>query len=322
MPRWKVSKVEWKLKTGFFKSISVLKRFIGISITPYIICGSGRSGTTWLAEMFSTGMDSPLINEPLQISDSKKLTRLGFGWNQPPPPEGESWQMGERIFTQILDLRLINLNKFSEKNFAEIKQFIFKNKAVLKFTRLNLLVKWVVNQFDIPKPVYIVRNPYAVVASQLNHPAWSGYKLNLNTNWFQNYFDEYQPQIDEANSKVKLLALEWSIQNKNLLDGRLNEKVHVIYFEDLMQNPRKCLEEIQNVWNIRLHETTYHNLNKPSGSTPGSDQFETDEDKQHHLSKWKNVLTNEEINDISNILKKNNYPAEQILKDNMFRIFG
>jgi hypothetical protein len=271
-----------------------------------------------LAEILAGGLHCPMINEPLQINDSKKLKSMGIGWNQPPPPDGLDWPEGEKLFRRIFQLRFINLNKFSEKNTSELKEFVVKNVAVLRFIRLNLLVSWVVNQFNIPKPIYIIRNPYAVVASQLNHPAWSAYNLNVKTKWFQEYFDAYQPQINEANSKVKKLALEWCMQNKDLLEGKLKGKVHVVHFEDLILNPKICLEEMQNVWGISLPPSVYEELNKPSGSTPGNEKFETKEDKLHHLSKWKNSLSEEEISDITQVLENNNYPAKKILQGNMF----
>jgi len=297
-----INKIEWKYWHMIFQAY---QRFKGTDHNANIIVfGSGRSGTTHLASVIAKGEGFKLIDEPLKNASSYKIDQIGLtGWGQYIPENEKQWIEANNFFDRVLAGKEFNPNHIPDKsNLYQTKTW------VLKFIRANLLMPWIIQNFSVRTPVYILRNPYAVVASRLNHVGWGKNKpLVLEKKiqmpkfrYYDQFYQKYEKFYHEATRLEELLTLGWVLENQYVLNHSMHNKNWLsISYEQLVLAPIATLEKIGEALQFDVTESMTTALNKPSRSTT-KEAFDPDA----LINGWKKVLTEEQVEIIAKTLEK------------------
>lgn len=234
-----------------------------------VIAGSPRSGTSWVMRIIGQLENYCTIFEPLHPRWWEGVRQAGFG-NRP-------CQGDERKHRYILSI--LNGTKpsrhprWSTPVNGSAVQFIrgatkqvWADRHVIKFVRALRLLPWMVEQFPNQRYVYVVRDPYAVVSSQLR-------------NGISSYVDDGTRPVDllddsrrspssvrrlceairadasqvidkeialEIESLVGCLTLSWYADNLVAQRVAERDKVLTLSYEDLVTDTRNELERLNH----------------------------------------------------------------------------
>lgn len=287
---WKIEKFQYSILEKHYAKKSKYNFSDNI-----IISGSGRSGTTWIGEVLSSHNKSVLVNEPLKNSNSYKVQKLGFtGWGQH-IPESANWPEAQIFFEKLFTGQELNPNYFTAN-----KPKRDTNLWVHKFIRAQYLLPWLVSNFDTKTPIHILREPYAVIASQLQHGGFGKNRIfdatkHNKTPLFEHYsefYDQWDPIFAQIKNYIQVLALHWALQNKYLLDhSNCHTKWKIIKYEDFLRHPETMLEKLSNLWGVDFSHIKPETLRKGSYSMIN----EVPENPEKQFKKWKNHLTEQDI---------------------------
>jgi hypothetical protein len=170
------------------------------------------------------------------------------------------------------------------------------------------MLPWIVENFPTKKPIHIIRNPYAVVASQLQHPGFGkGRVFDKNVHGrispfdhYDSFYQKWQPHFDEISSYTEKLALHWALENQFVLKHpRCHQDWIVLYYEDFLLNPFSVLSKLSLEWEIDFSQINDSVFKKESYSLIN----DVPEDPQLQLMKWENHLDQTQITQITKVIK-------------------
>lgn len=258
----------------------------------YLISGSPRGGTTWLAESMARALHTRRLRwEPLQdgnnaLPESLRISKRPFIEPNSVIAEQEvkffdELMNGKQANAHLLRLRQRPLNLFA----------LFQDSPLLvKFVRGNGVLGYLHQRYKIPKPVVIIRHPCAVVASQLHMGNWDDHP-HIN-----HVILERHPRIKAAMSGDKSLherlAITWAC---DVLAAREHSgHIHIIYYEHLVQQGAKALAPVLDDWGLPptgMDEA----LQIPSSTIHGWTDLNSVSGK---LQRWKGDLSVAMVDDI------------------------
>lgn len=221
-----------------------------------------RSGSTWLAEILHEITKKPILWEPLHLEKGKIFSDLGFSWRQH-IPENAEWPEAHQTFTDLFTGNILNNWITIQTNAESLKN---ADSAIIKFVRANALLPWLLQNFKFKyKPIYLIRNPFAVVSSQIQK-GWNynvdklyDTKLKYNDYWFRNL--DYLKSL--KTNEEGLMAF-WCLSNKPALESEIRDVEFVtICYEDLVMNPQITLAKLLNDLNLQFDLSSI-DFEKPS----------------------------------------------------------
>lgn len=158
---------------------------------------------------------------------------------------------------------------------------------------------------DISKIIYLVRDPRDVFLSKVNFA-------------FGDYSQKFRKKRKDKNGFRKnrryTSSIRWLYHNYLAIryKSRYPDKIHFTHYENLLSSTKLEVKKILEFLQIELKEEQIESI-----ITKTSAKFLSEENQGHispniNIYKWKNILTQSEITDISNIckpmLKLYNYP--------------
>jgi Sulfotransferase family len=268
-----------------------------------------RSGSTWLSDIFCRLPDSMLIWEPMFIFPPyPEMKDIKFCFHQY-IPENAEWPEAEEFFRKLYNMevgsrqsfRLYALNK-TLKNIASTNYFIYKDCCS------DMLLPWLTRKFDV-NPIYVIRHPCAVIASQLKYKHWD-YILKDVKAYFpdpdslhKEIYYQYQDIIDTITRPEERLAAEWALHNSVPIKHPLNDIRWVtVSYEKLYKEPESELHRIFGRLDIGMPENVLAGIRKPSKTSRGNSKENIQSGNQ--LESWRQSLSSGQITNIMNILKE------------------
>lgn len=265
-----------------------------------LIFSDPRGGSTWITEMVQQIPRTAVVWEPLHLHYTDAFRTLGFGWRQYIPEEAE-WDEARRTFEQVFRGRLLNDKIYDSSDFGRLKE---ADRLIVKLCRGNALLPWLTRQFAFRhKPVYLIRHPFAVVASQLRFGAWSkefrrfripesGYDREL-----------YAPHADflqGLGTKEEALVAQWCLTNLvPLRHPENNVRWITVTYEAMLLDPERVLERIFGEWGVSVPAGALDRVREASATTKEA-TFQTSLEAQ--LRKWQNQLTDAQITRMRDVL--------------------
>jgi len=230
-----------------------------------LVSGSGRSGTSWVANICNFQNDFRYIFEPL----NPEKIELGI--------DDFNWCLNEQsdapLLSSILDGHISN-SWANSRN----KRLIAKRRLI-KEIRSNTMLKWVSKHYPKVKVVVVLRNPLAVAASRKRLE-----KENPRSNWVWLPSVETllkEPQLKESISheQFELLAqqvgkgvvmetmADWCINN--LLAFNLSEQPdwYVVYYEELLADGDAVASGLMEFLGISIKKDIQAALSQSSETT-------------------------------------------------------
>ena len=295
-------KLHWRYNNLLLHLLKLRNLAFPSEFQVYTVFGSGRSGTTWLTEMLADISGGKIIDEPLKRTNSHKIDKMRLvGWGQYMPEHEAGWNDLAEYFIRLYALREINPN-----HLHDMENLWRQNTWLIKFIRANLLMPWLVDFMELRKPVYIVRNPYSVIASQMKHPGWGLNREGKLTSkvemshfrYYDLFYKDFQGLYDRVETREEFLAFIWVLENKYILNHPKHGKAWIsVKYEDIVLNPQQELKRICELLNINFTNKSL-DLTRPSYSS-NLQQIES----TRQIDKWKSDLKASQIDAIHAILE-------------------
>ena len=239
-----------------------------------LVFSDPRGGSTWLAELLRSIPKSATIWEPLNIAADSPFRRMGFGWRQP-IPQNEVWPEARMCFEDLFRGKgLTKTTVFNELN--NLKAYQEASYLIFKFVNGNALLPWLVENFHFEcKPIYLIRHPYAVVASQIKHGGWSHLKerFKIPPMRFNSHYEDHKPFLASLKTHPEINLAHWCLTNlETLRNPDNNRKWITINYENLVMNTEHEIDRIFKIWNKEIPHgirTLYHQPSKTvRGNSP------------------------------------------------------
>ena len=266
---------------------------------PFLISGSPRSGTTWLAEIIVASERSRLIWEPLQ-DGNPTIATYPFKSKRPFLSKIKSeYNEFDPFFKKLLDGRNLNSHTLRLKvNPNNLYKAFTNSRLLIKFVRGNGVVSYLQNRFNLPKPVVILRHPCAVVASQLRMGVWDTHP-HVDPDLIKEY-PKFNFLLKEIESLEERLALTWA---GDVLSALYNsDNLQIVFYEDLVLNGEEELKKIFREWGYS--SVPSGSLKKLNLQSSTSKTWSSKEDGIKKIQAWSKFLNEEKQERIFTILKK------------------
>lgn len=277
-----------------------------INHKPVFIVGSGRSGTTWLHDVLTTHWDYRAIFEPLHPVQVKRATEYyGQYLTAKDDNPGLRRYLDDVCYARTDDawIRWLHMGiDLTTPDSRRILQFFYNlpklkfwsNYRVVKFIQANLMVSWLQQQYDCPI-IYLVRNPYAVVSSQVK----MGWMIDVEHYLQQDslmldFLAPHYEYITSLKTDMEKMAVIWCIHNKMILRQIGYGEIDVIArkYESLMSDPAMELEQIMKEADLPedVVKSTVNAMMKRHRPRPVS------------VNKWQSALSTQQQSMVLNVL--------------------
>ncbi len=264
-----------------------------------LIFSDPRGGSTWLTQLINEIEHTAVVWEPLHLGENSYFNKLNFGWRQHIPRD-EKWEEASVAFTKLFSGKFLNAYA---TYLSGVEDFKAADQLIIKFCRGNALLPWLIEQFNFAyAPIYLIRHPFAVIASQLKQGSWNWNHSNFKVpdTPFNNIYKQHQDFLMSLNTKEESLVATWCITNKIPLDDENNNKKWItIHYEQLLLNPERELKRVFTRWNREMPIHILEKVRQPSMTTVADSQVE---DKIAQLSKWKKHLSATTISNLEKVL--------------------
>lgn len=209
-----------------------------------LLVSGGRSGSTWVADILCACAGVQQIFEPLHPGMVREVQEL-TGWSDTHDPHIRSHYLRPGADHRDWDDFLRRLLAGRVRNYwtDAVRTSWWPRRYVIKVIRGNLLVGHVVDRFS-PSVVFLVRNPYSVVASRVA-AGWFAEARDLLAQ--EELVEDYlRPWICDLESEPDLLGIHaawWAIETRVAADQLATRPHHFATYEGILEDPlRRMLQ--------------------------------------------------------------------------------
>ena len=256
-----------------------------------LLAGSGRSGTTWLADMLTMGTRTQQIFEPLHpywIPEVRKLA----GWTKELHrmrllylrPDGvyPEW---EALLTRVLSGRVRSWGWTDYQRTS-----YFPERYLIKMIRANLMLGYLYNTFHLPI-IYIMRHPCAVTLSRLQTKSFCNVgDLLAQETLVEDHLRPWVGEIEGARDRLGALAVWWAVENR-VAQRQLQSIPHLLLtYEDLILEPEREFNRAFAFLGLTRLAPYAEAIQTPSRTSRGAVYASAVE----RLGHWQNKLSDEE----------------------------
>ena len=265
-----------------------------------IIFSDPRGGSTWITEAISQIPKTAILWEPLHPAGVAYFNKLNFGLRQF-IPELETWIDAEIAFERLFKGKV--LNAWTSQLSSPIR-FLRAERMIVKFCRANAMIPWLTRVFNFTyDPIYLVRHPFAVSASQLKHGAWD-YDFNgfvIPNSPYNDVYIQHADFLSSLKTKEEALVATWCLTNLVPLRSARNDKSWVtVYYEDLIRNPEKELERIFQRWGLPMPESVINQIKTPSVTAKETTFLNSIEQQ---CGKWTSFFDQQQVKRMGSVLQ-------------------
>jgi Sulfotransferase family len=258
------------------------------------IAGTGRSGTTWLAETLTRSMRRRLVFEPFRNDRvSQWSDALSRQYIRPDDSESPFREPARKI----LDPEFRN-------DWADYYNELFLTRGrIVKDIRANLMLRWLYEQFGPFPLIFMIRHPGAVAASWLRErwhldPA----ETFLQPNLVDDYLRPFRQDLLTATSDPLACVLwTWAIETAVPLQQFGLDEMIVVFYEDLVSNPARELQRLNLFLGRPVGPNDVRSLSRPSSTTTPGVSYGSQAER---LTLWRSALTDEQTRQTATILSR------------------
>lgn len=280
-----------------------------------LLIGTPRSGSTWLMELFSKIPGYIPIFEPENPFWFPESFEAGFR-SRTYLPRYKDWSEGEEYLRKIFVGRAFARIPLYQLKPETIMHRLLGDKLVVKSIGLTRMLPWISKRFQLRGIYFIMRHPCAVVASQLK-TGWCGYHLTSPP--YLNSFPTRQQVLEEAlkieeldpslikklekiETPDEILAATWCLDNYVPLSLPKPHPWITVIYEKVKMSGREEIVRLFNEIGVKdMPKSTFQNLDVPSMLTL-SNEREMVKRTEKQLSKWKEALSQKQIERVLNIV--------------------
>lgn len=257
-----------------------------------VLTSSPRSGSTLLSQILSAIPKSCVLFEPLHLGKVPEAEKAGFSWRTYVDPEID-WPEGSTFLRRVFEGRVINDWTSCEMSVGvayDAKQLI------VKFVRANRLLPWICSSFTTPAPIFLIRHPCAVVASQIKY-GWGNAKYAPDSPPYLDIYPFFRSALEDLHSDVEYLAALWALDQLPVLLQKTPQPWIMITYEELCLRPQITIEKLSKRLDLNLDlEAALANFKIPSSVVSCSGIS--------GVNGWKTQLTSEQVTKILQTINK------------------
>ncbi len=269
-----------------------------------VITGSGRSGTTWLAEILSTAHNCSLMFEPDHPKKCPEAMSSDLRAWKFFDPTAEHTQL--KIFMhQALAGNVVNdyTADWADHNLVRL----WKTRYwVVKFIFSNNLLPWIVRHIALErKPIHIYRHPGAIFASWklldwMDKEKWKLPDPNQLSQWWTAIpgLPDYQSVEVSQPSVARYFTLTWVMENYLPLTQSYAGQWRILSYEKLANSPET---EFRRLF-AELNLTPPNDLSKRL-TTQSRSSWNSSKRREAATTAWRNELTPAEISEIEAVIE-------------------
>lgn len=278
-----------------------------------VLAGSGRSGTTWLANVIAADLSFRTIFEPFDARHVPEAGAAGVSL-RPYCSVGEKCPelyaftrlaLAGKLRNRWVDQQGLRLRRFHKFGTLRLHQLwlprFWSWRLVLKTVRATLLLEWIDANFH-PPIVYLIRHPAAVVTSRCRLGWETHLELFLSQpKLMHDYLSRYRGTIESAKTEVQKHTIMWCVENLVPLERLSYHDWIFCTYEYLYIEPLKEICQILSRLGLKLTRRRLNAINKLSHVTRRKGELKTGEGI---AAKWRETLSAKDINDIKVILRE------------------
>lgn len=267
------------------------------------LVSDGRSGSTWLSDLLNWDRKYRELFEPYHPFQVKQVKDFSlFQYLRIETTDSPLCTFLENVFT----------GNFKHLRADVSKPQLLYDGLLIKDIFAHLLMPWVDYHLPSVKKIILIRNPFSVALSKQ--------KLSNNWIWMKNpkdfleqkdllvdYLLPYEDLIaDSGDDFILNQILIWSIIHFIPLNSLDTQKIHIVFYEDLLTNPQN---EIMKIFNfVGKHYSECEALNeiilKP---TRTSSNTYSDRSVEQKIRSWESELSLHQIDRGMQILERFNF---------------
>jgi len=169
--------------------------------------------------------------------------------------------------------------------------------------RAGLMLPWLTESFAFErKPIFMIRHPFAVVASQLRHNGWQ--KLtstyHIPDSPFNDIYLEHKPFLQNLTTPHEILTATWCLTNSYILNHPKNNINWIsLTYEHLLTEPIRQLTRVYERWNMEMPAEIVEKIMLPSKTAIDSSPVHNTD---LLLQQWRKYFNEFQIEDMLKIL--------------------
>jgi hypothetical protein len=290
--KWRMSKVRRRLiRAACSRLYRDVDRDPARSI---LVSGTGRSGTTWLADVIASQVPCRTMFEPFHSRQVEAFRQFHyFQYARPSDSNEELRAYCHRVLTGAIRDKWIDCQV----------EHLFARYRVIKAIRANLFLKWMHDRFPEVKLLFIVRHPCAVVLSRLQ----LGWATDTDIQPFlaqrdlvEDCLASRMDMVERAETPEEKHAIIWCISNLVPLSQFGADDFNVVFYEHLCTQPEIEVPRIFRAVSLPYRDDVFRRVVRPSTTTVRTSAIVTGEDK---VTRWKGAFSCEQIDSILSIVR-------------------
>ncbi|HEX9654785.1 MAG TPA: sulfotransferase [bacterium] len=245
------------------------------------LAGTGRSGGTWLAEIINQRNEYRFIFEPFHPKRTPWMKPFAErNYMRPEDNDAEFLALAQSIVTGRI--RHPWTERFN-------RRFVTRQRLI-KEDYANLMMKWLNVNFPEMPLILLLRHPCAVAVSYVTHN-YRGAVMPLlgQEKLVADFLDPYVDEIRRARDTFERTVFLWCVETLVPLRQCRPEEVHVVFFENLVQNPESELGKLFSYLGKSMDGLDLEKLKIPSlTARKATSAVWTGDDR---IASWKNKVS-------------------------------
>jgi hypothetical protein len=191
-----------------------------------LLVGSGRSGTTWLAEIINYDNKYRFLFEPFHTKQVDIVKN--FSQRQYLRANNQSVQFTKPIKAVLSGYVYC---EWVERGKSKPKT----NKILIKDVSSHLFLKWIKEHCSQIPIIFLMRHPCAVAASRIRLPGWFSHDLEEYLNQpelMEDFLAPFKDHIQNAQTEFEKIIFVWCIENYIPLKQLQPDDLYIIFYEN------------------------------------------------------------------------------------------
>jgi len=256
------------------------------------MAGSGRGGTTWVAELINFDNSYRLIFEPL--FRARVPICAPFRTRQYIRPTDDDPTFLNPM-TTIVSGRLRNgwADRYNRKRIAR--------RRLIKEIRANLLLRWLYSHFPEMPIVLLVRHPCAVISSRMRLKWNYGLQTFLKQEQLMSDFlAPFRQDMEKAVSPFEIHLFHWCVETFVPLRQFKRGQIHLAFYENFCAEPRAEIGRLFSFLGKPENERALIAAKRPSSQTNRKKNRLPD----RPLEDWRSRVSDQEVRTVTDVLKR------------------
>jgi len=220
------------------------------------LAGSGRGGTTWVAEMINYDNAYRFIFEPF---NPRAMPLCSAFANR------QYLRPGDARPEFVDAARAIVTGRFRNGWADYYNHRLVSTKRLIKDIRAHLCLRWLFELFPGMPIVLMLRHPCAVAASRLRY-GWTHDldALLAQPQLVEDHLSPLRTRIEQLTDPFEMHVAQWCIENYVPLRQFAAGEIHLAFYEDFRSDPRKEIARLFAFIGRELSEHVFSRLARPS----------------------------------------------------------